>query len=326
MAACARANNPDGLPPVQHGASFRRMSDENTVTFYLNAQMRRKAERGNHNFIRRVCSVLEAAGLNVAYDINDELGRLQALSRPGRSLFLMEDPVDDRGLTFRKTYIFPFWHIEKQSKRWEWPVAQSQFEPSKKDAVKAKKFHQRWRNKLFAGDTRQDGFVFMPLQGRLTMRRSFQHCSPIEMIEATLQHEPQREIIATLHPSEDYTDVELAELKALIDAYDQLTVRHRGTDEFLHNCDYIVTQNSSLGFHGYFLEKPVILFGKTDFHHIGLNVQTMGVAEAFAARADHNPDYAAYLFWFLQLQAINAGRPETEETIRKVLQGHGWPV
>jgi hypothetical protein len=302
------------------------MGAENTVIFYLNTKMRRQAERGDQNFIHQASAVLSAAGFDVAYDNNDELGRLQALSRPGRSLFLMDDPVDARGLTIRKTYVGPFWHIEKQSKRWEWPVSYSAFDAATVDPVKAAAFYRRWTSKLFWGTPKRDGFVFMPLQGRLLTRRSFQFCSPIDMITATLQHEPKRNIIATLHPSENYGPHELEALTALTETYDQLTVQTGETDAFLRDCDYIVTQNSSLGFQGYFLKKPLIMFGKSDFHHIGLNVHQLGVTEAFARRADHAPDYAAYLYWFLQKQAINTGRPETQTHIRDVLLRHDWPV
>jgi hypothetical protein len=302
------------------------MGDENTVTFYLNTKMRRQAERGNQNFIRQTSAVLTAAGFEVAYDNNDDLGRLQALSRPGRSLFLMDDPVDARGLTIRKTYVGPFWHIEKQSKRWEWPVARAAFDADAVDHVRAAAFYRRWSSKLFWGATKRDGFVFMPLQGRLLTRRSFQFCSPIDMIKATLQHEPMRKIIATLHPSESYGPHELDALTELTDTYDQLTVQTGETDALLRDCDYIVTQNSSLGFQGCFLKKPLILFGKADFHHIGLDVHELGVAEAFARRPDHAPDYAAYLYWFLQKQAINAGRPETQTLIREALRRHSWHV
>jgi hypothetical protein len=302
------------------------MGPENTVTFYLNTKMRRQAEHGDHNFVAQVGAVLTAAGFDLDYDNNDELGRLQAMSRPGRSLFLMDDPVDARGLTIRKTYVGPFWHIEKQSKRWNWPVAAASFDAGAVDTKKAQAFYQRWRKKLCWDDPKQAGFVFMPLQGRLTTRRSFQFCSPIDMIKATLKHESKRNIIATLHPSETYSKAELDALTTLTDTYDQLSVQAGKTDELLQGCDYIVTQNSSLGFHGYFLQKPLILFGKTDFHHIALNVGQAGVENAFAARAGHAPDYAAYLYWFLQKQAINAGRPETKATIRNVFLHHGWPV
>jgi hypothetical protein len=95
---------------------------------------------------------------------------------------------------------------------------------------------------------------------------------------------------------------------------------------YLQNCDYIVTQNSSVGFLGYFYGKPLVLFGKTDFHHIALNAADIGAAAAINAAPAHKPDYAAYLFWFLQKNAINAGRQEAQDSIRAVLQGHGWPV
>ncbi|SFR53765.1 Capsule polysaccharide biosynthesis protein [Yoonia tamlensis] len=302
------------------------MVSENTVTFYLNPKMRRQAERGEQNFVHQTSAVLTAAGFDIAFDTNDELGRLQAISRPGRSLFLMDDPVDARGLTLRKTYVGPFWHIEKQSERWKWPVAKVAFSSDAVNAAKAAAFYQRWRGKLFWGTPKHAGFVFMPLQGRLLTRRSFQSCSPIEMIKTTLEHEPKREIIATLHPSETYQQAEIDALDKLTDRYDQFSVQSDGADTLLRDCDYVVTQNSSLGFHGYFLQKPLILFGKSDFHHIALNVHQMGAADAFAARVGHAPDYAAYLFWFLQKQAINAGRPETRSIIRNVFLRHGWPV
>ena len=326
MAARAQANNPDGLPSWARAYSVCAMATENTVTFYLNPKMRRQAERGNQNFIHQVSSVLTAAGFETAYDTNDELGRLQALSRPGRSLFLMDDPVNARGLTLRKTYVGPFWHIEKQSERWKWPVALAQFDATKVNAAKAAAFYRRWNSKLFWGTPKREGFVFIPLQGRLTTRRSFQFCSPIDMIKATLRHEPKRKIIATLHPNETYSKPEIDALAALTETHDRLSVQAGEADALLRDCDYIVTQNSSLGFQGYFLKKPLIIFGKIDFHHIALDVHKIGVGAAFAARLNHSPDYAAYLYWFLQKQAINAGRPETQAIIRDALRGHDWPV
>lgn len=302
------------------------MDTKNTVTFYLNAKMRRQAERGQQNFINQTREVLTAAGFDLAFDTNDELGRLQALSRPGRSIFLMDDPVNARGLTIRKTYVGPFWHIEKQSKRWDWPVALAQFDAGTVDTKKAQAFYQRWTSKLFWGTPKRDGFVFMPLQGRLMIRRSFQFCSPIDMIKATLQFEPNRKVIATLHPNENYSKSEIDALTALTETHTRFTVQTGDADVLLRDCDYVVTQNSSLGFQGYFLQKPLILFGKTDFNHVALDVHKLGVADAFSARAGHAPDYAAYLYWFLQKHAINAGRPETQSLIRAALQRHGWPV
>ena len=305
------------------------MSARDTVTFYLHSKLRRQAENGNHNFIAQVSRVIEAAGLSVAFDDDGQAARLRAMARPGRGLFLMQSPVNARGLTFRKTYLYPFWHIEKEAERWDWPVAKATFDPDAVDPRKAANFYRFWRNRLFEdapSETRRDGFVFVPMQGRLLEQRSFQYASPIAMLEAVLEHDPKRQVAVTLHPNERYTAEEEAALVALSDKHARLFVMTAGMERYLQNCDYVVTQNSGVGFMGLFFGKPLVLFGKSDFHHIALNVGDMGVADAIAAAPRHEPDYAAYLYWFLQMQAINAGRPEAKRNIRSVLRGHGWPV
>jgi len=304
------------------------MSDANTVTFYLHPKLRRQAERGKHNFIGKIGEVLTGAGMSLDYDNDDDVARLRAMARPGRGLFLMDEPPNDRCLTFRKTYIYPFWHIEKQGKRWEWPVAKASFDPGAQNPRKAINFQRFWRNRLFedAGEAQRDGFVYVPLQGRLTSHRSFQFCSPIQMVEAVLAHNPDRQVVVTLHPSEAYDIDEQMALEDLLDQHENLYVQSGGTDAYLQNCDYIVTQNSSVGLLGFFFDKPLILFGQIDFHHIALNVHYIGIEVAFQAIEDHAPNYAGYLHWFLQQNAINAGRPEAHATIRKVLADHGWPV
>ncbi|PJI85884.1 capsular polysaccharide biosynthesis protein [Yoonia maricola] len=305
------------------------MNARDTVTFYLPPHLRKQAERGNHNFISKVSEVLTSAGLIVAFDGDDDLARLRAVARPGRGMYLMDPPANARGLTFRKTYIYPFWHIEKEAERWNWPVAQDVFDRRKVDARKAANFYRFWRRRLFddAPDhARKDGFVYVPLQGQLLRQRSFQSCSPLDMIKTVLAHDQKRQVVVTLHPSETYTTAEQKALEALASEDDRLIVDRGGSPRYLQNCDYIVTQNSAVGFEGYFFGKPVVLFAKSDFHHIALNVADLGPEQAFTAMDDHAPNYAAYLYWFLQLRAINAGRPEAKKRIAASLRYHGWPV
>ena len=305
------------------------MSARDTVTFYLHPKLRRQAENGNHNFITKIGEVLDAAGLKVAFDGDDTAARLRGAARPGRSIVLMDEPLNARGLTMRKTYVYPFWHIEKQAQRWEWPVAQAAFDPHAVDPRKASNFYRFWRNRLFDDapkEARRDGFVFVPLQGRLLEHRSFQHCSPIDMIKEALTHDTKRQFVATLHPNESYSEAELTALGELEQSESRLFIMTASALRYLQNCDYLVTQNSGVGFSALFFGKPVVLFGRSDFHHIALNVHDLGVARAMTLAPSHAPDYASYLYWFLQQQAINAGRPEARNKIRNVLSGHGWPV
>lgn len=305
------------------------MSTRDTVTFYLHPKLRRRAESGNHNFLTQIAEVLTQAGMKIAYDNDDSAARLRAMARPGRSLYLMQEPVNARGLTLRKTYVYPFWHIEKQAARWDWPVAQEPFESVGQDAQKAANFYRFWRQRLFdddALDVRRDGFVYVPLQSQLLRKRSFQTCSPIEMVEAVLEHDTTRQVMVTLHPEETYTAEEQRALEVLMAKHDRLFMQVGEMARYLRTCDYVVTQNSSAGFMGYFFGKPLILFAKSDAHHIALNIDKIGRKLAFEAVVDHKPDYAGYLHWFLQRRAINAGRPEAKARIRNVLQGHDWPV
>ncbi|MGJ8621804.1 MAG: hypothetical protein ACSHW1_03445 [Yoonia sp.] len=305
------------------------MTARNTVTFYLHPKLRRRATQGNHNFINKICNVLHGAGLQTAFDSDDDAARLRAMGRSGYSLFLMQGPVNVRGLTMRTTYLYPFWHIEKQPERWDWPVAQASFDPAAVDVQKAANFYRFWRNRLFDEapiDATRDGFVYLPLQGKLLQHRSFQSCSPIQMVGAVLRHDPMRRVVVTLHPSETYSAAEQAALDQLIKSHDRLALGYHEMAHYLQRCDYVVTQNSGVGLMGYFFAKPLVLFGKSDFHHIALNVGDMSAQAAIAAAPDHDPDYGTYLHWFLQEQAINAGRPEAVKTIARVLRGHGWPV
>lgn len=305
------------------------MNAQNTVTFYLHPQLRQQAERGNHNFIKKVSEVLVQAGLDVAFDGDDDLARLRSIARPGRGMFFMDPPTNARGLTFRKTYLYPFWHIEKGAARWDWPVAQDTFDPQSIDHRKAANFYRFWQERLFKDapkDARKDGFVYVPLQGKLLRKRLFQTCSSVDMVKHVLELDVQRQVVVTLHPTETYDRKENDALDALMAKHDRLFVKVGGMDLYLKTADYIVTQNSSVGFMGYFFGKPVILFGKSDFHHIALKVSQFGIEQAFQQVQDHAPNYAAYVYWFLQLRAINAGRPECTKKISNLLRNHGWPV
>ena len=165
----------------------------------------------------------------------------------------------------------------------------------------------------------------MPLQGHLSRHRSFQSMSPIEMIGATLAGD-RRPIFATLHPKETYAEADLQALERLERAFPRFRVSRAGSDRLLAWCDMVVTQNSSLAFRGYLIEKPAVLFAGADFHHIAGSVPRDGLDDAFHLARETAPAFAAYVWWFWVRHAINAGSPDAEQQIRQRLASHGWPV
>ena len=304
------------------------MSQVRILRFYLDPGLKRSAEEGRHNFIAQVAGVASEAGFRVEYKPNTAIERMKSASRRGYSMFHMDDPFHERALTMRRVYHYPFWAIEDSARRWEWRVAHTRFDPADVDRAAADRFVRYWRRRLFGENLQPEagGFVYVPLQGRLNVQRSFQACTPLEMVEQTLARTGTRRVIAALHPGENYGPEEMAALERLRADHPRLDLRTGGMEDLLPACDMVVTQNSAAAFNGFFFDKPAILFGRTDFHHIAANVGELGVDGAFDAAAGMRPDFAGYIWWFWQVMSINAGRPEAPERIADAMRVAGWPV
>lgn len=303
------------------------MSRARIVTFYLDDGLRLSAKAGTHNFIGKVADVLRASGMTVEFRANNAAARLASALRPGYAIFHMDQPTHDRAVTMRRVYHYPFWQIEPVAERWNWHVARSAFVPEDVDPVEARRFQAFWRKRLFPDAApRRGGLVYVPLQGRLTEQRSFQATSPVDMVKAALRHDAERLIVATFHPKENYSPAERQAIYDLAEENQRLSIQTGGMENLLPSCDYIVTQNSSAAFNGLFFNKPILLFGQADFHHTAANVHALGVADAFEAAQKMKPESGAYLWWFWQKMAINAGRSEAEDQIRASFQRVGWPI
>jgi hypothetical protein len=301
------------------------MNTREIVTFYMEPELCKSAQAGKHNFIGKLAGVMTRAGLDVQYL---PFGQRSGYQGGGWSMNHIKSSTDARGLCFRRVYQYPFWQIEQSAERWTWDVAQRPFEVEANDAKEAARFYGFWQNRLF-GDAPQnasrDGFVYVPLQGKLLDCRPFQICSPIEMIEQCLA-QTDLPIVAALHPNEHYGRSEISALKVLENTHDRLTVQTGGMDKLLVKCDYIVTQNSSVAFNGYFFGKPALLFRKADFHHIAVQADLGDLKAGFSTVQNACPDYAAYVHWFWQKNSINAGKPDADDRIAERLKRFGWPV
>ena len=302
------------------------MSTEPLLWIYLDAPTLDRVRAGQHNFFGRLIGAVKGAGWQVNLRESTLAERLAAPEREGYALYHMEEPTHDRALTCRRVYVGAFWRIERVAARWDWPVAKAQFSPETVDAAEAVRFVDQWKNRLYSTENRpsDEGFCFIPLQGRLREARSFQAMSPIEMIEETLAR-TDLPLVATLHPRESYTAEEIGALEALTARFPRLRVQKGGSDVALRKCRFVVAHISSLAFEGYFHRKPAVLFARIDFHHIAGSVPRDGIDAAFVS-LDETPEFDRYLFWFLQKRALNAGRPEFEAALLDHLRKRGWPI
>lgn len=297
---------------------------------YLHDGLRQDAEAGRHNFFRILTEAFAGRGWKVRFFPDTPEERFASAEREGYSLFHMRDPLHDRALCVRLAWLYPFWRIEDSSDPEDWTLAGARFEEAEIPRQEAERFLAFWR-KRHVGEVVPEGagYVLAPLQGRLREKRSFQTASPIEMLSRTLEEEPDRPILATLHPRERYDTEDLEALDRLVQT-GRLKLSGAPMHPLLAGCDYVVCENSSVAFHGLFHRKQAVLFAEADFHHILQSVSRKGTARAFAgaraADAADGADYAGYLWWYLQKGCINAGRPEAGERILARVRELGWDI
>ena len=301
------------------------MTAPRDVQIFLEDNLLHSAQRGEHNFIGLMQGVLEQAGLTVRFLHEDDMPE----EHEGYSLVHMKPPLGRRGLMFRRAYHYPFWQIDRTERRWLWDVARDRFDPGSVNHAAANRFQSFWCKRLHdvedVTDT-PDGFVYVPLQGKLTEHRSFQHMCPIQMLETVLRLEPKRDVVATLHPKETYVQADHDALEKLAVAHPRLRLEAGSARDFLQACAYVVTQNSAVAFDGFLFDRPAILFAKIDFHHIAQSLTRMTPEEAFRRVLSERPDFAKYVHWFWQQKSINAGREDAGEKIRARFVHLDWPV
>jgi hypothetical protein len=302
------------------------MTGPKILHFHLDAHLRSRHAAGEGGMLNQVTEAVQAAGWQARLvALEDSNGRPAA---PGYHLVLNLPVQGPSCLSLRKSYRDPFWKIEDTNDRWDYQIARTEFDPA---AITSgfNGFMGHWKPRFLGETPAATGlapFVFVPLQGKLTERRHFQSMSPLEMITTVLDRDRDRKVIATLHPRETYGAEDLQALGRLVASQPRFSVEQADSLALIKACDYIVTQNSSVAVTGYFAAKPAVLFARIDFHHIAGSVPRQGVAAAFAQLGKPAPDFARYLYWFLELNSIRPWDKSAQERIRARLRQFGWPI
>lgn len=295
------------------------MAAERVLNLYLPAHLRADHLAGNSNILSRLTEALPDWRL---LDRPEADGALPPDA--GFALTHMQEPLSPQALCLRRAYWYPFWRIEPTNERWNFTVARAVPALADVPKIRARNLHQRLRDRVLQGrPVTREGFVFVPLQGRLLEHRAFQSCSPLRMIAAGLDRGLR--LVATLHPGESYTAEEQVALAALAD-HPRFELAAAPSADLLARCDFVLCQNSSLALQAMIAGKGAVLFAGIDFHHPAGSVPRDGIAAAFARGALPPERMAEYLWWFLKVMAIDAQAPDAAAQIRAVLRGHGWPV
>lgn len=297
------------------------MAADRQLHLYLPAHLRRDQLAGQVNILARLIEALPDWQLHH----HPEAEGAAPPPRPGFTLTHMQEPVGPRNLCLRRTYFYPFWRIEPTNARWDYAVTRATPDYSRIPPQRARNFHQRLRDRVLEGRVvTREGFVFMPLQGRLTEHRSFQSMSPLDMIRATLDTQPLP-VKATLHPSETYGAADHAALAALA-RHPRFQLVQAGAADLIARCDHVVSQNSAVALQAMIAGKGAVLFAGIDFHHPAGSVPRDGLARAFEIGRNRPRQMTEYLWWFFRDRAIDAQSDQAAAQIRALLAAQGWPV
>ncbi|MGZ3215037.1 hypothetical protein [Paracoccus sp. T5] len=300
------------------------MSPDLLLSVYLHHPLLQTARAGKLGFLNRMRALLEPRGWRIEILPSGNAAREAAPARPGYALFNMERPTHDRALTFRRAYHYPYWRLERQAERWRWPIARQAFDPTRIEDEAARRFAARLRERVLPGPApRRGDHILIPLQGHLRRQRSFQSASPVQMIEAAAS--TGRPCVATLHPNEVHDPDDHAALDRLAAQFPNLTIGG-DTAALLRDCAFVVTQNSSVGFDGLILSKPVVLFALSDYHHVALNAGQIGAPAALERAADHAPPTDKFLDWFLRRSSLDMMAPDADDRMITAMKKGGWPV
>ena len=300
------------------------MARETTLYTYLNDHQRDAVREGQTSILLHLKNAVEGAGWRFVM-LPEEAGAAAA-QIDGYHMVCNKDVPCPHGLNLRRSYLDPYWRIEDSNDRWNFEVAAKPFMAAEVDPQAGSGFIRRWHEMLFREtEIRTDGFIFMPLQGKLLRQRHFQSMSPLDMVRATLIADPLRAIMATLHPGEAYAAEEIEALRKLEAGNPRFSLSDQRSGALLARCDYVVTQNSGMAMTGFIAQKPAVLFGKIDFHHITASVPRDGLEKAFAQAMQSRP-YGQYLYWFFRENAISLWNGSVPDQILARLRRHGWPI
>ncbi|MDQ7080854.1 MAG: hypothetical protein Q9M41_09335 [Paracoccaceae bacterium] len=301
------------------------MSDSRTIRIYLDEKTLGRVLEGKHNFFGIVIHSLTSAGFEVDLQLDTPEELEKSAGFAGYSLFYRRPPSHDRALDVRPAYIRPFWRIEAAAHRKDYVVAGKKFNPEKIDGPAARKFHNYWRKRL-TGElaTPQGGDrVLVALQGPLLEAEPGQAATQIQMARETLSHDPYRKVVVRPQATATYTAEEVAALEEL-EQHPRVEITLDALDPLLKSVDYVVTSDAAVAFRGLLFNRPAVMFGQADCHHILENTADVGVAAAFREVTVKRRPYAKYFYWFLQLNSINAGRRDAGERLLESCRLHGW--
>lgn len=217
-------------------------------------------------------------------------------------------------------YIYPFWNLDPWGIRALSSIAAMTFDPASVNPVAAAEFSARLRKRLVGARISRypqarelvdlpQGHIAVFLQSE-THRGVGETCylSLRQMLAALLARDDPRVIVVKPHPRDE--DRKTRTYLARLAARDpRLQVVDANIHDILCKAAVAVTINSAVGIEAHLHRVPVVLCGRSDFHHAAVTVTDRFEMDAAIAKAETTDwPHSEYLHWYFAQQCLNAGK------------------
>ncbi len=233
-------------------------------------------------------------------------------------------------------YVYPFWHLDPKGIRAFSSIADMPFRPRMVDGPEARRFTRKLKARQVG--RRKSRYAqpkeaeTLPQAAVAIFLQSENHRNVGEtlyldrwiMVEATCAA-AQGPVIVKPHPREMETEV-FDRLLDIQTRHPNLHIALGNIHDIIATSDRVVTINSAVGIEALMHEKPVILCGRADFHHIATTVQTAKALTAALTAPAPGPRYAKYLYWYFGQQCLDASAPDLAEQVLGRMRAAGYEL
>lgn len=226
-----------------------------------------------------------------------------------------------RVLNAALAYVAPYWYLDPQGIRAGSSIGGLAFDADGIGSAQAADFHRRLARRQIAARTSRYPqpveiadipdrciAVFLQSEDHRAVEETC-HLDRAAMLVALLARADPAPIVVKAHPR----DGSAATRKWLADLSrrdSRVMIADANIHDILSRAAVTVTINSAVGIEGLIHRVPLVLCGRTDFHHIAETVTTPGGMDEAIRRALGRPrPYAEYLWWFFRRNCIASGSP-----------------
>lgn len=240
-----------------------------------------------------------------------------------------------RVLSAGVAYIYPFWHLDPLGIRAFSSIRDQVFDPTEIPQAEAEAMFQRLhrrqvvpkKSRYEQSDEAEDlpdnaVAVFFQSEGHRNVDETC-YLDRWTMLETCLAADPTRPVIVKPHPREMEMTL-FDRLVALSERHKNLTISLSNIHDILARADQVVTINSAVGVEAYLHEKPVILCGQADFHHIATSAQTADDLHVALTTPAPPVDHKRYLAWYFGRCCLDASAADLTSRLIARIRAQGY--